>query len=220
MMADNGAQTDFGIRRAAIMLAVLATFLAGSLTAAGVARAQVSALKDHDTAQAIDITADRLEVRDREDKAIFSGSVEAVQGDLNISADRITVYYESTAGGGDPTILRLDMAGHAKLVSPSEEVTSEWAVYDVKARLLTLGGSVVLGSGDSLLRGDRLELDLESGITKFEGAPVVGTGAGAGAGSGEPSGRVRGRFSVPDSAAGDEEEDSGEPVEEEKSSGE
>lgn len=186
----------------AAMLAMLA--LAGWLLAApGDAAAQVSALKAHDTAQAIDITADRLEVRENENIAIFSGTVEAVQGDLRISADSITVYYEK-AGGGDPTISRLDMAGHARMVSPSEKTESEWAVYDVATRLLTLGGAVVLTRGETVVRGDRLELDLESGVTKFEGAPVVGAGESA------PAGRVRGRFAVPDRG----EEDSTEETEE------
>ena len=185
-----------------------AAFAVGAawLTAApGLAVAQVSALKSHDTAQAIDITADRLEVREKENTAVFSGSVEAVQGDMQISADSITVHYEKTAGGGDPTISRLDLAGRAKLVSPSEVAESEWAVYDVEARLLTLGGSVVLTRGDSVLRGDRLELDLDSGVTKFESAPVVGVGAPI-VGEAAQSGRVRGRFSVPDQG----EEDGGE----------
>ncbi len=189
-------------------LVVVAAFVvcAAWLTAApGLAVAQVSALKSHDTAQAIDITADRLEVREKENIAVFSGSVEAVQGDMQISADSVTVYYEKAAGAGDPTISRLDLAGSAKLVSPSEVAESEWAVYDVAARLLTLGGSVVLTRGDSVLRGDRLELDLESGVTKFESAPVVGTDALV-TGEGAPSGRVRGRFSVPDQG----EEDSAE----------
>lgn len=190
---------------------ILFAALAFSLAVPSQASAQVSALKDHDTAQAIDITADRLEVREKEDIAVFSGSVEAVQGELNISADSITVYYKKPVGDGNPTISRLDMAGHAKLVSPSEEVSSDWAVYDVEARLVTLGGSVVLGSGDSQVRGERLELDLESGITRFEGAPVVGAGVGTGPGGDEPTGRVRGRFSVPDSS-----EDAGEETSEEK----
>ena len=201
-MAGKRCSRYFGILKT---LGVFASLVL-SLIAAGEATAQVSALKDHDTAQAIDITADRLEVREKDDLAVFSGSVEAVQGDLQISADSITVYYKKAVDGRNPTISRLDMAGHAKLVSPSEEVASEWAVYDVEARLVTLGGSVVLGSGDSQVRGERLELDLESGITKFEGAPVTGTGVGTGAGDGAPSGRVRGRFSVPEKSENEAEE--------------
>ncbi len=186
------------IARSVVLAAAVAVVPAWLLLAAGPVAAQVSALKNHDTAQPLDITADRLEVREKEDIAVFTGSVEAVQGDLRISADSVTVHYRKPEGGGDPTISRLDMAGHAKLVSPSEEVASEWAIYDVEARLLTLGGSVVLARGETLLRGERLELDLESGVTKFEGAPV--------AGEGEQPGRVRGRFSVP----GDRGKDSGE----------
>ena len=195
-------------RKCAALVAIAAVVVCATwLTAApDLAMAQVSALKNHDTSQAIDITADRLEVREKENIAVFSGSVEAVQGDMQISADSVTVYYEKAAGGGNPIISRLDLAGSAKLVSPSEVAESEWAIYDVEARLLTLGGSVVLTRGDSVLRGDRLELDLESGVTKFESTPVAGAGA-PDAAENVPSGRVRGRFSVPGQGEDDSEEE-------------
>lgn len=185
-----------GASKAIIGPMTVAMAMVWLLAAPHPAAAQVSALKNHDTAQPIDITADKLEVREKEDIAVFIGVVEAVQGDLRISADSVTVHYRKPEGGGTPSISRLDMAGNAKLVSPSEEVASEWAIYDVEAHLVTLGGSVVLARGETLLRGERLELDLESGITKFTGEPV--------AGEGEQSGRVRGRFAVPESP---EEED-------------
>lgn len=188
-MTNRNARFHAALLRAAAV-AVLAGITGWLVAASGPAAAQISALKSHDTTQAIDITADRLEVREKENIAVFTGSVEALQGDMQINADSVTVYYEKAADGSDPVISRLDITGHARLVSPSEKVESEWAVYDVEARLLTLGGSVVLLRGDSVLRGQRLELDLESGVTRFEGAAAPGASA--------PSGRVRGRFSVPD----------------------
>lgn len=156
---------------------------------------QTSALRNHDTSQAIDISADELEVRQRDNLAVFSGAVEARQGDMTFFADSVTVYY---ADGGDalnPSIDRLDAEGNVRLTSPSESATSNWAVYDVNGGLMTLGGSVVLAQGDSVLRGERLVINLESGVTRFEG------------GEADVSGRVRGRFSTPDDEDETEDED-------------
>ena len=45
-----------------------------------------SALKGHDTDAPVDVAADRIEVQDRADRAIFSGNVEVRQGNLQLSA--------------------------------------------------------------------------------------------------------------------------------------
>ncbi|MFO2436603.1 LptA/OstA family protein, partial [Salmonella enterica] len=57
----------------------------------------------------IKIDADRLDVFDRENKAIFAGNVVAVQGDSTIRCSSMTVRYkrgkdkkEATAPGGEP----------------------------------------------------------------------------------------------------------------------
>lgn len=167
------------------------------LLAGGMALAQesVSALKEHDTRSPIDISADRLEVRSKDDIAVFEGRVEAVQKDLTLKADRITVYYDKAAGqktgatnsGESPPISRIDAAGKVTLVSPSETVAANWGVYDMVERIVTLGGAVVLNRGDVVVRGDRLQVNLESGVTRLE---TVASGPGAT----EEKGRVRGRF--------------------------
>jgi lipopolysaccharide export system protein LptA len=62
-------------------------------TAAGAALGQGagSALKGHDTNAPVDVAADRIEVQDRADRAIFSGNVQVRQGDLNLATSRLTV---------------------------------------------------------------------------------------------------------------------------------
>lgn len=176
------------------------------LAAANVAGAQesVSALKEHDTRSPIDISADRLEVRSKDDLAVFEGRVEAVQKDLTLKADRITVYYDKTAGGAgspgspeSPPISRIDAAGKVTLISPSETVAANWGVYDMIERIVTLGGAVVLNRGDVVVRGDRLQVNLDTGVTRLETVAM-------GAGGGEEKGRVRGRFVPSDKKSGDD----------------
>lgn len=149
----------------------------------------VSALKGHDSNAPVDVEADRIEVQDRADRAIFSGNVRAKQGDMTLQSQRLTVAY---SGGTDKTqIQRLDAAGGVVVTSPGERATGNFAIYDLNRRLITMLGNVNLVRGASNVRGGRLVIDLTSGRATVDGS-AVGGGAGVTGGGG----RVTGRFTV------------------------
>lgn len=150
-----------------------------------------SVLKSHDTYQAIDISAERLEMKQKEGRAIFKGAVTVKQGKMTLNADTLTVFYQAENGVENPSISRLDAEGSVTLTSASETLSGEWGVYDVDRRLITLGGDVVFTQGDSTLKGNRLEFDLVSGLAKLDG-------------NASEDGRVRGQFSVPSAKKPDE----------------
>ena len=52
------------------------------------------ALKGHNAKAPVDVEADRIEVQDRVDRAIFSGNVRVRQAGLSLTASRLTVAYE------------------------------------------------------------------------------------------------------------------------------
>lgn len=169
--------------------------VACSIALQAVAAAQdVSSLKKHNVKQPIDISADSLEVKTKDNTAVFQGNVEAVQDDLKLMAERLTVYYRTsnkadTADDKPAAITRIDASGDVKLSSASEAVSSNWGVYDLDTRIITLGGAVVLSRGNTTIRGDRLQLDLETGLTRIEGAEADGAG--------NEGGRVKGSFVPP-----------------------
>jgi lipopolysaccharide export system protein LptA len=144
-----------------------------------------SALKGHDTGAPVDVAADRIEVQDRADRAIFSGNVDVRQGDLRLSAARLTVAYANTGG---IEIKRLEASGGVTLRSPSETARSQFAIYDLDRRLVTMIGGVTLIRGDSHVQGGRLVLDLDSGRAVMDGGAP---------GTQSTGGRVTGRFTVP-----------------------
>ena len=144
-----------------------------------------SVLKNHDTYQPIDIAAERLEMKQKQGRAIFKGSVKVTQGKMTLSADTLTVFYETQKEVKDPAISRLDALGGVSLISASESLSGDWGVYDVDRRLITIGGNVTFKQGESTLRGQRLEFDLISGVAKLDGQ------------EGTDDGRVKGSFSVP-----------------------
>jgi len=143
-------------------------------------------LEGHDTDQPIDIIADGLKVDQDKKLAVFEGSVEVTQGELKFLTETLRVYYETNSGAKNPKIARLDATGRVRLESPGESAEGNWAVYDVKSKTVTLVGDVWLKREGSELKGERLEIDLESGVTKFDGQPL------------SDSGRVTGRFELPE----------------------
>jgi lipopolysaccharide export system protein LptA len=136
-----------------------------------------SALKGHDTNAPVDVGADRIEVQDRADRAIFSGSVVARQGNLTLNSARLTVIY---ANGQGIQIKRLEASGGVTLHTPTETARSQFAIYDLDRRLVTMLGGVNLDQGANHVQGGRLVLDLDSHRAVMDGG-----------------GRVTGRFTVP-----------------------
>ena len=172
---------------------MISIFCAAALAlTAGVALAQsggqVSALKGHDSNAPVNVTADRLEVQDRIDRAMFAGNVTAKQGTLTLQTARLTIAYSS---GDGIQIDRLDASGGVVVTSPSETARGNFAVYDLDRKLITLVGDVRLARQGSTINGSRLLIDLNTGRAVMDGgAPGVG----------QSGGRVTGHFTVPQKA--------------------
>ncbi len=161
--------------------------------AAGTARAQIG--KGYDTSLPIEITADTLEVQQEEQLAIFTGNVNAVQGELNLRADRLIVYYRANAAESN-AIRMIEAYGNVFLSSPTEMAQGAKGVYNLDTDTVELTGGVQLTRGDSVIRGDRLEMDLATGRSRVS-SYAAGTQQ-----NGQGSGRVKALF-VP---AGDDTE--------------
>jgi lipopolysaccharide export system protein LptA len=159
---------------------------AAAILALAPAISQTSSLKGHDSNAPVDVAADRIEVQDRADRAVFSGAVVVRQGELKLTAARLTVAYSNTGG---IEIERIDASGGVTVTSPSETARGQFAVYDLNQRIITLIGGVTLARGDSNVNGGRLVLDLDSGRAVMDGGAPPGT-------SGQ-GGRVTGTFTVP-----------------------
>ena len=87
----------------------------------------------------IEIQADRLEVDQEKQIAVFSGQVDAVQGDMTLRADRLRVFYTDAdarpANTGnqaqDQSIRRIEAEGSVLLTQPGETAEGDAGVYDV-----------------------------------------------------------------------------------------
>ena len=186
------------VRSFGIILAV--SLIADTVGGAAIGQVQqqgsVSALKGHNSNAPVDVTADRIEVQDRADRAVFVGNVHATQADMTLETQRLTVAYSSkpapgtnqSGGGSGVQIHRLDAAGGVVVRSSSETAKGDIGIYDLDRRLITLIGNVQLTQNNNVVNGQRLVINLDSGKAVVDGGPPGVNSSG---------GRVTGHFTVP-----------------------
>jgi lipopolysaccharide export system protein LptA len=69
---------------------------------------------------------------------------------------------------GNSSIKRLEARGNVVVTQKDQIVTGETAVFDTRANLVTMLGGVVLTQGKNVLRGDRLLVDMTTGVSRVE----------------------------------------------------
>ena len=164
------------------------------LAAALLAVAPAAAQQRHNSAAPIDFNADAIELQDRANRAILSGNVSVKQAEMTLDAARLTVAYTGQVVDGSPQVSRLDAAGGVTVRRPDQTARSQFAIYDLNRRVITMVGGVSLNQGGNVVNGGRLTINLDTGRAVIDGSAVGGGAPGSTQSSG---GRVTGRFSVP-----------------------
>ena len=148
--------------------------------------------------QPIEIVADNLVVQQADRIALFSGHVDAKQGSLRLRADQLKVFYndpKAQAAAGGQQVRLIEAMGNVLLVQGGGTAQGDHGTYRVAERLVTMDGNVVLTQGQNVVRGARLDSDLNTGVSK-----VFAAGEGGQPGT-APQGRVR-AFFAPSEPAG------------------
>ncbi len=139
--------------------------------------------------QPIKVDSDRLDVFDKEGRAIFVGNVVAVQGDTTVKCTTLEVFYEQKTNGEGKTaaaapaspasalpsnsaIRRIECTGPVTIVSKTQIATGDHATFDRESNRVLLTGNVILNDGPNVTKGPRLVYDLKTGIAKVEGGRV------------------------------------------------
>ena len=146
----------------------------------------------------IQIDADRLEVFSKEQRAVYTGNVVAVQGDTTIKSATMIVFYDrqqdrAAAGGaqaqqaaaqgqseGGTQLRRVEAKGGVTVISKDQVATGNDGVFDRASNKIVLTGNVALSQGDNVTKGEKLIYDTETGVALVE--------------SGATNGRVKGFF--------------------------
>ena len=173
-------------------LALIAFALPLTLAATAPAAAQ----SRHNSNAPIDFAADHIELQDRANRVLLTGNVRITQAEMTLNAARMTVTYTGQISNGSPQVSRLDASGGVTVSRPDQTARSQYAVYDLNRRVITMVGGVTLRQGANNVSGGRLSINLDTGRATIDGSGVSGGGTG-GTGVQSSGGRVTGRFSVP-----------------------
>jgi lipopolysaccharide export system protein LptA len=134
--------------------------------------------------QPVKIESDALEVRDKSHQATFIGKVKLVQGETTIQCKMLVIFYEDSSApapkkgaqtaqkggalGGGTQIKRAEAKGDVLVTQKDQTAKGDNGVFDVKSNTITLTGSVVVTQGANVLRGDRMLVDLNTGVSRVE----------------------------------------------------
>lgn len=124
--------------------------------------------------QPIQIESDKLEVREAENLAIFTGNVSVTQGPTMLKSGKMTVYYvkdgKGSAATGSAGIDRLEVDDKVYVKSDKQVATGDRGTFDMKTEVLVLSGNeVVLSEGDNVLVGCKLTVQMKSGLAQVDG---------------------------------------------------
>ena len=121
----------------------------------------------------IEIESDKLEVREAENLAVFTGNVSVTQGPTILKSGTMTVYYAKDGGSaatGSSSIERLEVDGKVYVKSDKQVATGDRGVFDMKTEVLVLSGDeVVLSEGNNVLRGCKLTVQMKTGRAQVDG---------------------------------------------------
>jgi lipopolysaccharide export system protein LptA len=137
----------------------------------------------------IKIDANKLEVFDKENKAIFTGDVVAVQGQTTMRCSKMIVIYAQNRDGaarpataaspapaapaaGQNSIKQIDCEGPVSLLSGTQSATSNKLVYEADKDIVTLTGKVVIADCDNVQRGERAVYDVKTGKATVDAGPT------------------------------------------------
>lgn len=111
-----------------------------------------------DSSLPVEVTADRLDVSQAKNTAVFSGNVTVGQGEMRLSADEVTVEY-----GTDGAIAVLHAKGSVVMVSGPDAAEADEATYTIASSEVVMRGDVILTQGQNALAGQQLVVDLAAG---------------------------------------------------------
>jgi lipopolysaccharide export system protein LptA len=128
----------------------------------------------------VKVKANRLDIQDKQKIATFYGDVKVTQGDTTLECQTLVIYYEANKGSGggaaaatdqpdDQQIKRIEATEGVVVTQKDQTATSDAGIFDLRANTAVLNGNVVLMQGQSVLQGERLTVDLATGLSKIDG---------------------------------------------------
>jgi lipopolysaccharide export system protein LptA len=84
------------------------------------------------------------------------------------AAPKQTATAATPGPGGSSSIRRLEARGGVIVTQQEQTVTGENGDFDMKSNIVTMSGNVILTKGDNVLKGDKLIVDMTTGVSRVE----------------------------------------------------
>lgn len=118
----------------------------------------------------VEVVADRLDLDQANGIANFQGGVVVTQGEMKLTAGEILVEYVRLADGTTGTdVDKITALGGVMVVTPDEAAEAQTAVFTPSRNEVVMTGDVLLTQGGNTLAGQKLTIDLVTGVGQVEG---------------------------------------------------
>jgi lipopolysaccharide export system protein LptA len=138
--------------------------------------------------QPVRIQSDGLVVRDKDKVATFTGNVRVTQGDTEMRSKVLVVYYVDTSkpaaavsttmkavqpgSSEQQQIRRIEATGEVLVIQKEQTAAGDSGIFDMPSNTVTLNGNVVVTHGKDVVKGQRLMVDLGTGVSRIDGGRV------------------------------------------------
>ncbi len=126
------------------------------------------------------ISSNKMTIRSLENRVIFEGDVKIDRDDLQMTAERVQVYFEGPppngsfpALGDHSSISRIEAQGNVQIRQGERRARSERAVFDQKNEKIILMGSAEAWGKDYRIRGSRMTFFLKEDRGVVEGSRMT-----------------------------------------------
>lgn len=141
----------------------------------------------------INIEADRMISQEKDNSVVFTGNVDARQGELIIRTDEMTVYYHQEGNGdgagGSSRVRKLICMGNVQISQGDWLGTGNRMDYYADDRKVILSGDAKAWQGQNMVAGRTITYYLDEGRSIVEG-PATADSSSRKEGEGKP-GRVK-----------------------------
>lgn len=121
---------------------------------------------EHDASQPIHVTSQRLEANDAKGYFIFTGDVQAEQGDVTMYSQQLTVYYtDSEKKQVDRVVAEKDV----RIVQTNRIATGQKAIFWQKDGRVELTGDPRVVQGENVVEGEKIIVYLNDSRSIVEG---------------------------------------------------
>ena len=122
----------------------------------------------------INIEADKMLSHQKENAIIFIGNVKAVQADLVLYADKMTVYHKQDSGNrarqemGQGKFKKIFATGNVKLTKGDWVATGDQVEFFTEEKKVLLTGDSKVWQGNNIITGESVLLNLDENTTVIE----------------------------------------------------